>query len=204
MDKSALRRTARAARALLAAQCPGYAAHVVRCWERAGLFLPPHAVVAGYAAMTSGADREADPSVLMQYLAGRGHRLVLPQVRGKGTALVFRRWQPGAPLVAGVFGTREPPDSAPEEIPDVLLVPLLAFDRQGYRLGYGGGYYDRTLMKLRASRRPLAIGLAFDGQEVAAVPHDDFDQRLDMILTEAALRSLGCSGASGSGEMPNC
>jgi 5-formyltetrahydrofolate cyclo-ligase len=97
----------------------------------------------------------------------------------------FRAWQPGAALRDGGFGTRVPLDSAPVIVPRVLLVPMLAFDRAGFRLGYGGGFYDRTLAQLRADQPDtLAVGVAYQAQEVDRVPRDRYDQRLDMIVTE--------------------
>jgi 5-formyltetrahydrofolate cyclo-ligase len=87
-------------------------------------------------------------------------------------------------LVLGRWDIQVPPAEAPEVLPDVLLVPLLAFDREGFRLGYGGGFYDRTLEKLRALKEVTAIGIAYAGQEMDTVPRDEFDQRLDWIMTE--------------------
>jgi 5-formyltetrahydrofolate cyclo-ligase len=87
-------------------------------------------------------------------------------------------------LVDGPFGTREPPAGTPELPPEVLILPLVAFDRRGYRLGYGGGYYDRTLAVLRRQGRALAVGVGFAAQEVVAVPCGRHDQRLDWIVTE--------------------
>ena len=96
----------------------------------------------------------------------------------------MRAWRFGEPLARAVWGIREPATDAPEVEPDVILVPLLAFDRRGHRLGYGGGYYDRTIARLRAKRGAVAIGLAFSIQEVPAVPTSDRDVRLDLVLTE--------------------
>ena len=104
-------------------------------------------------------------------------------MQGKGLPLVFRAWKPGDPLNAGVWGIQEPLPSAPALDPDILLVPLLAFDTRGYRLGYGGGFYDRTLAGFRMRKRVVAIGVAFDEQRIDAVPHTDYDQRLDWVLT---------------------
>jgi 5-formyltetrahydrofolate cyclo-ligase len=132
---------------------------------------------------------EIDTRPVMTGLHERGCQVALPVMRGPGKALEFRRWQPGDALVPAAFGTREPEADKPTLTPTVLLVPLLAFDRAGYRLGYGGGFYDRTLAGLRASGAVLAIGLAYAGQEMAGVPHDDNDQPLDWIVTEnAAIR----------------
>jgi 5-formyltetrahydrofolate cyclo-ligase len=104
-------------------------------------------------------------------------------MQGKTRPLQFRRWSPGDPLRTVQWGIREPAEAAPVVEPDVLLVPLLAFDRGGHRLGYGGGYYDRTLRALRSRRPVTAVGLAFAEQEVDAVPHLDYDERLDWVLT---------------------
>jgi 5-formyltetrahydrofolate cyclo-ligase len=129
-------------------------------------------------------DDEFDPRPLFQHLHGRGHPIGLPAIVGRGQPLLFRRWEPGMVLVRGNFKVMTPPPGAPEIVPRMLLVPLLAFDRAGYRLGYGGGFYDRTLAKLRATGDALAVGLAFAVQEVPAVPCDDTDQPLDWIVTE--------------------
>lgn len=114
--------------------------------------------------------------------------LALPRMIGQGQALHFHCFRAGDELAMTVWGIGEPLATAPQVRPDVVLVPLLAFDRRGYRLGYGGGFYDRTLAKLRADGGVvLAIGLAFCGQEVDACPHDAYDQRLDYVLTPGAL-----------------
>ena len=126
---------------------------------------------------------ELDPTLLMQRLAGSGFKLCLPVMEAKGKPLLFRGWSPGDPLDEVTWGIREPRASAPVVEPDVLLSPLLAVDRNGYRLGYGGGFYDRTLARLRSLKPVVAIGLAFDEQMVDAVPHADYDERLDWVLT---------------------
>lgn len=127
---------------------------------------------------------EIDTGPLMARLAAAGVPLCLPVIVAKGQPLAFRSWRPGQPLEEKRFGLLEPQDGAPEVIPDLLFVPLAAFDEQGFRLGYGGGFYDRTLEKLRAAGPAAAIGLAFAAQQVEAVPTDAFDQRLDGVLTE--------------------
>jgi 5-formyltetrahydrofolate cyclo-ligase len=127
---------------------------------------------------------EADIRPLLGRLAGEGWTPSLPVVLGKGSPLMFRRWLPGEPTVAGRWNIQQPPESSPEVQPDVLLVPLLAFDRTGYRLGYGGGFYDRTLDKLRKIKPVVAIGVGFSFQEVESVPHDELDQRLDFVMTD--------------------
>ncbi len=128
---------------------------------------------------------ELDPRALMRLLHERGHPVCLPVVTGTGRPLVFRAWAPGDTLEPAGFGTQVPTTGQPERTPRVLLVPMLAFDRDGYRLGYGGGFYDRTLAKLRAEGEVTAVGLAFAAQEVPAVPRDVSDQHLDWIVTES-------------------
>jgi 5-formyltetrahydrofolate cyclo-ligase len=114
-------------------------------------------------------------------------------VIGRDQPLQFRDWRPGIALVPGPFRVPTcPPDALLLE-PQLLLVPMLAFDREGYRLGYGGGFYDRTLEKLRARAGALAVGTAFDGQEVAHVPHADFDQPLDWVVTERRAQRVGAN-----------
>ena len=141
---------------------------------------PSGITVSGFWSM--GAEINVIP--LLSLLYERGYYCGLPVTVKRGLPLVFRHWAPGSVLVSGGFGTSVPPPDAPEVTPDVLIVPLLAFDRQGYRLGYGGGFYDRTLAKLRAAGSPLAVGMGLSGQEVPAVPREDFDQRLDWMVTE--------------------
>jgi 5-formyltetrahydrofolate cyclo-ligase len=134
---------------------------------------------------------ELDPVALFNKLEAEGHPLALPAIVGKGKPLVMRRWVIGDRLVPGTWGIREPSPEAPEVEPEIVLVPLLAFDRRGYRLGYGGGFYDRTLEALRrVVPRLLAIGLSFDELEVDALPHDRHDQRLDWVLTPG--RAIRC------------
>ncbi|MGF1595052.1 MAG: 5-formyltetrahydrofolate cyclo-ligase [Kiloniellaceae bacterium] len=137
---------------------------------------------------------EIDPRPLMLALAGRGHPLALPALRGAGRPLDFRAWSPGDVLEAAAFGTQEPAARAPLLQPRVLLVPLLAFDAAGYRLGYGGGFYDRSLALLRGSGDILAVGLAFAAQQVAAVPREATDQALDLVVTERAVLRPAAAG----------
>lgn len=145
------------------------------------LSLNPSAVVAGYAPMRS----EMNPLPTLEFLHQRGHPLCLPVVLQKNTPLVFRAWAPGDPLEKGVFHTQVPPTSAAACVPDVLLVPLLAFTSQGHRLGYGGGFYDRTLQALRSQKSILAVGVAYSEQERSTVPTEPTDEPLDWICTEA-------------------
>lgn len=147
----------------------------------------------GFAAPAAGATvsaflaigEELDTGPLMRRLWSEGHAVGLPVMLGKGRPLVFRRWREGEPLAETMWGIREPLPAAPEMLPDIVLVPLLAFDRLGYRLGYGGGFYDRTLALLRAVKPVTTIGLAYDELEVDAVPHCDYDERLDWVSTPA-------------------
>ena len=105
-------------------------------------------------------------------------------MQGKGLPLVFRAWRPGDPLEAGVFGTLQPSVRREVVEPDALIVPLLACDEEGWRLGYGGGFYDRTLAGLRTKKTVTAVGVGFNDQLVPEVPHGPSDQRLDWLLTD--------------------
>jgi 5-formyltetrahydrofolate cyclo-ligase len=147
------------------------------------------AIVSGYSPMRS----ELNPWPLMRRLAEAEVRLALPVVIGRGHPLVFRAFALGDALASGVWGIREPRPDAPEVAPDVLLVPLAAFDRTGHRIGYGAGYYDLTLGGLRARKSIVAVGVAFAAQEIAAVPFTSRDQPLDLVLTERAV--IDCRGA---------
>jgi 5-formyltetrahydrofolate cyclo-ligase len=142
--------------------------------------LSPGAVVSGYAPIRS----ELDPAPLMRELAARGARLALPSITARGQALRFRLWHAHDRLLPGPLGILEPSPAAAEITPDIVLVPLAAFDRAGHRIGYGAGHYDRTLAQLRKSRAVTAIGLAFAAQEVKTVPALQHDVALDYVLTE--------------------
>lgn len=122
--------------------------------------------------------------------ADAGHTVSLPVVVGRKQPLIFRSWMPGGALASGVLGIPYPPEGNPEVEPSILLVPLLAFDRRGHRLGYGGGYYDRTLADLRAKGPVFAIGVGYDFQEVDEVPADSIDQRVDAIATDAGAERI--------------
>ena len=174
-------------RALLLARrrgAPGPAAAVAvadRLLHEIGV--PQGAVVAGYWPLAG----ELDPRPCLDRLAARGHRLALPRMQGQGQPLAFHAWRRDDPLTPGGFGVMQPDPAQPRVTPDVLLVPLLGFDRRGHRLGYGKGYYDRTLRALReGGAAPLAIGLAFALQEVGEVPTGPADQPLDALVTERA------------------
>ena len=150
------------------------------------LAIVPGAIVSGFMPLKS----EINPLPLMQKLAGQGAQLALPAIAGRGKPLMLRAWQPGAPLERGQWGIREPTAEAAEVEPDILLVPLLAFDRAGHRIGYGAGYYDLTIARLRARKALMAVGLAFAIQEVPAVPATPRDARLDLVLTEREMIDL--------------
>lgn len=146
---------------------------------------PAEAVFSGYLPIRG----ELDPRPLMQALIERGHRGALPVVVGQGEPLLFRRWAPGQPLIEDAFGVSIPMEDAEVVSPMLLIVPLLAFDPAGFRLGYGGGYYDRTLAVLRAADGPVtAVGFAYAAQEVNDLPRHAGDQRLDCIVTEREVR----------------
>ena len=138
------------------------------------------AAVSGYAPLKS----EIDPLPLLTQLARRGHAIALPFVEAAGRPLRLKRWQPGEKLTAGQFGVRQPSSEAEDLNPDILLVPLVAFDLEGYRLGRGGGFYDRTIEELRARGPVLTVGLGFAAQNILRVPREAHDQRLDWIVTE--------------------
>ncbi|MGE4061775.1 MAG: 5-formyltetrahydrofolate cyclo-ligase [Rhodospirillaceae bacterium] len=126
---------------------------------------------------------ELDPRPALEALWNAGALLALPVVAGQGQVLIFRSWKPGDALDQGPFGTQHPNPRAPIVGPHILFVPLIAFDLQGARLGYGAGYYDRTLASLRAQGAVTAIGLAYDAQRVDSVPADPHDQPLDGVIT---------------------
>lgn len=142
--------------------------------------VPAGAVVSGYSPLKS----EISPVPLMRKLADAGAKLALPVVQGRGKPLTMRAWAFGEALGSGQWGIREPKPEAPEVFPDILIVPLVAFDRTGYRLGYGAGYYDMTIARLRAMKPVVAIGIAFAAQEVTDLPKTPRDEKLDFMLTE--------------------
>ena len=144
------------------------------------LAVAPDVLVAGYHAHRD----EADPGLLLQALMLRGARIAFPRVIAKDQALEFHLVPSDEILRPGSYGIHEPLAHWPRVIPDILLVPLLAFDDHGNRLGYGGGYYDRTLAAMRGAR---AIGIAYAGQRMDFLPHDAHDYPLDAILTETGL-----------------
>lgn len=187
-DKDKLRHSAsQRRRELAAAQAPAVAGAAAADQFFSQFSLPASDIVSAYWPMGD----ELDPRPLIRRLHDAGHVIGLPVVVAKGAPLMFRQWTPDTRFVPGGFKTEVPEPGAAEVVPNVLLVPLLAFDAAGYRLGYGGGFYDRTLAKLRALSRISAIGFAYEGQAVPAVPHADYDQPLDAIVTERAWRRIG-------------
>ena len=177
--KRELRGAAKARRALLPAGERQEGAARIAAQGLGFTGIQPPAVASAFLAI----GEEINPAPLMARLQRDGWQIGLPVMVGKGRPLIFRAWSPGAPLRTVTWGIREPEASAPEVEPDVLLVPLLVFNRAGFRLGYGGGFYDRTLQALRQRKAVVAVGLAFSAQEVDVVPHLDYDQRLDWVLT---------------------
>lgn len=127
---------------------------------------------------------EIDVRPLLEACHDAGHKLALPCTPRKGHPLIFRRWKPTHHLKAGPYNTREPFPEQLEVFPELVFVPLLAFTKHGERLGYGGGFYDRTLAVLKSRHDVFACGVAYAGQEAVSLPTDEFDHRLDGILTE--------------------
>jgi 5-formyltetrahydrofolate cyclo-ligase len=177
-EKAELRRDARAGRRTLAGA--DFAAQIARHAE--ALQIPKGSVVGGYHAMPE----EADPARLLERLVELGCHIAFPRMAGKGLPLEFHRVPDGEVLAPGAFGIHEPLESWPRVVPALLLVPLLAFDASGHRLGYGGGFYDRTLALLNVP----AIGIAYAGQEISSIPFEPHDRTLDMILTEQGIRKF--------------
>ena len=185
--KASLRKVLRTRRPELRDSAPRNAAGLAarNFLDRIGA--PAARIVSGYWPIQG----ELDPRPLLTALGRRSVRCALPAVAGRGRPLEFRQWTRGDPLAEGEFGTREPVSGARVVVPEVLIVPLLAFDRHGYRLGYGGGYYDRTIRSLRrGAAHCLAVGFAYAGQEVDAVPRDETDERLDWVVTEISARTF--------------
>ncbi len=175
-SKQELRKAAREKRLTLLRM--DYAGEIARHAE--SLQIPKGAVVGGYHALPD----EADPALLMERLVELGCHIAYPRVVAKGLPLEFHRVPDGEMLAPGAFGIHEPLDIWPRVTPTHLLVPLLAFDATGHRLGYGGGFYDRSLALLNVP----AIGIAYAGQQAASLPHQAHDRTLNMVLTEQGIR----------------
>jgi 5-formyltetrahydrofolate cyclo-ligase len=149
----------------------------------------PGASVSGFSAIRD----EIDPASLLDALHAQGHAIALPVMQGKGKPLLFRAYAPGDEMGSAAWGIAEPLPDKQEVDPDIVLVPLLAFDMRGYRLGYGGGFYDRTLERLRAIKPVVAVGIAYDELQVDDVPHQRYDQPLDWVLTPSGPKR--CTGS---------
>ena len=178
LDKTALRSRLRAVRRRLAAEIPDAGKRAARrlpCRR-----LPPYRVFSSYHPLGS----EMDPMPLMLQLWGGGDCPTLPVAVDRHSPLVFRLWAKGMRLEPDAFGIPAPPPIMPALTPDLVIAPVLGFDRAGHRLGQGAGHYDRTIANLRARKQVVVIGLAFSGQELAEVPAEPHDEPLDAILTE--------------------
>lgn len=142
--------------------------------------IAPGVVVSGFMPLKS----EINPIPLMRALAAQGAQLALPVIQKRGLPLTMRAYAIGDQLASGQWGIREPKPEAPEVFPDILLVPLAVFDRKGDRIGYGAGYYDMTIARLRTMKPVKTVGLAYAMQETPQVPATERDERLDLVLTE--------------------
>lgn len=178
-QKELLRNEALARRDALPATQRQAAAEIIAA-RKFPVAIPRGAVVSGFMPMKS----EINPLPLLKRLAAEGAKLALPVVAGRGKPLIMRAWEFGAPLEAGVWGIRQPKADAPEIDPDILIVPLAAFDRAGHRIGYGAGYYDMTITRLRGIKSVVVLGIGFAAQEIPRVPTTERDARLDLVLTE--------------------
>ncbi len=161
----------------------------LRLARDAGLVIDRGTIVSAYWPMRD----ELDTRKLLRGLHDEGVRCALPVMQQKNKPLSFRLWQPGDALEEASFGVAEPSSDQPVLTPEVMLVPLLAVDGDGNRLGYGGGYYDRTLLQRRQGREGpvVAVGVAYDVQRVQFVPHDEGDARLDWLITEQGFKQFG-------------
>jgi len=185
LDKTTLRVLLRQVRRKLAAEAPDAAA---RAAERLPLDrLPDFRTFSGYQPTGS----EMDPRPLMRRLSETGAAAALPVAESRDAPLSFRAWDPEQALEPDAFGIPAPPRGARSVLPDLVIAPLLAFDRRGHRLGQGAGHYDRTLANLRAAQPVFVLGLAYSAQEVEELPAEPHDERLDAILTETDYIEVG-------------
>jgi 5-formyltetrahydrofolate cyclo-ligase len=187
VEKAALRSAALEKRDAMSAQARAAAAETIAA-RPFPVPMPTGTTVAGFSAIRS----EINPMPLLRRLAAAGARLALPAIVARRAPLAFRAFAFGQELDRGQWGIREPKRDAPEVHPDILLVPLAAFDRRGFRIGYGAGYYDLSINALRAIKPITAVGLAFAMQEIGAVPVLPHDARLDLVLTEHEV--IDCRG----------
>jgi 5-formyltetrahydrofolate cyclo-ligase len=184
-QKAALRVEAHAARAALSGEERADAAKAVATHFFEHVAYSPQDVIAGYWRIRD----ELDCQPILIRLMDSAQRVVLPVVMGADAPLDLRVWEMDQPLYEAGFGTLAPSDLAPRAVPDIILMPLLGFDSTGTRLGYGGGYYDRTLAGL--AKKPLLVGLAFAAQELSHIPREAHDIPLDAVVTEAGVRFFG-------------
>lgn len=180
--KAVARKSAYAARARAAERCAGRARQAAAHLIRAMGALRGRLAVSGYSPIST----EIDPTPALLMLYGLGHRLCLPVMVARDAPLRFRAWSPGAVLVPGPFGIPVP-EAGDWLEPDLMIVPLLAFDANCFRLGYGGGYYDRTLADLRSRKDVRAFGFAYEGQRMDEVPSGAHDLPLDAVVTPAGI-----------------
>ena len=186
-SKTALRKKQAATRASAAKSEPNADEMLASFAEQLveSLTLEKDMIVSGYYPIRS----ELSPLLLMEALKTLGLKTALPATPKAGKPLIFHLWQSGDALIEGAYGTSEPTKSATEVTPDCLLVPLLAFDKAGRRLGYGGGFYDRSITEIRSTKpKTKAVGIAYSAQEVDQVPTDTHDTPLDAVLTEQGFR----------------
>jgi 5-formyltetrahydrofolate cyclo-ligase len=148
--------------------------------------IAPGVTVSGFMPLKT----EINPLPLMRHFADAGAKLALPAIDGRGKPLIMRAYAIGDEFARGQWGIREPKPEMPEVFPDLLLVPLAAFDRSGHRIGYGAGYYDMTINRLRSMKPVTAVGIAFAAQEIPQVPATERDARLDLVLTEREVIDL--------------
>jgi 5-formyltetrahydrofolate cyclo-ligase len=182
-SKAELRALALARRdAETAESAAAFAAHIAVTGLDLARRLNPGAISAYFAIRN-----EPSTLPLLELLSREGFRTALPVTGARNTPLVFRQWRPGEPTSEGKMSIHEPMAEAPEVLPDLLFVPLAAFDRAGNRIGYGAGFYDRTLAKLRAMKPICAVGIAFACQALPEVPHEAHDEQLDLVLTDKEL-----------------
>jgi len=189
-QKASLRRQALARRGLVtAAEAQAFAQRLAEI----GMGLAAETKAALVAAYRPIRD-EASPLLLLERLAEAGVATALPVVGEPDQPLIFRLWKTGEPLIAGRMGIEEPVVSAPEGLPDLIFMPLAAYDQTGHRLGYGAGFYDRTLARLRGMKAITAVGIGFSVQELPAIPFEAHDEPLDYIVTERAV--IACAKGS--------
>jgi 5-formyltetrahydrofolate cyclo-ligase len=188
--KAALRVKAHAQRAAFFQSLRADAAKAAAGHFFQGVALVPGEIVAAYWPIRD----ELDVKPVLTRLMDSGQPVCLPVVLGHGMPLELRLWEQGAPLYPSGFGTLAPDELAPHAEPDVILMPLLGFDKDGTRLGYGGGYYDRTLMGL--SKRPKLIGFAFAAQQFDHIPREPHDVPLDAVVTEKGMTRFARAAAA--------